>query len=272
MTDGGDATVAPAEGAGELTSSAFWDGYWGGFSLPDTIDERRPFDRTLAAALRELLQGVSGGALEIGCAPGRWLAFLSRECGLRVSGIEYTADGAVATRRNLELLGIPDANVREADFFALTPEPVFDVVVSLGFIEHFTDVAAVVARHASWVRPGGLLILGVPNFAGSHGWFQRMLDPRVLALHNLTIMCAERLAELGVRAGLDPESTRYLGSFEPALPMARAGVHGWREFVAKVLLRVARLVRYAPSLGRRFDAWNGPRISAYILASYRKPA
>lgn len=271
MTDGREGTAAPAAGAGELTSSAFWDGYWGGFSLPDAIDERRPFDRTLAAALRELLQRTRGDALEIGCAPGRWLAFLSRQCGLRVSGIEYTADGAAATRRNLELLAVPDADVREADFFALAPEPVFDLVISLGFIEHFTDVEAVVARHAAWVRPGGLLVIGVPNFAGWHGWFQRMLDPRVLALHNLTIMRAERLAELGERAGLVPESTRYLGSFEPALPMAQGGVHGWREFVAKVLLRVARVVRHGP-LGARLDGWNGPRVSAYILASYRKPA
>jgi SAM-dependent methyltransferase len=275
MTRGVAKLGVPGErqaGAGNLTDAAFWQNYWGRFSLPDAIDESRSFDRGLARGLRELLRGSKGEVLEIGCAPGRWLAFLSRELKLGVSGIEYTADGAAATRRNLELLGVKNADIREADFLTATPSPKYDIVVSFGFVEHFTDVEAVISRHAAWARPGALLIIGVPNFRGVHGWLQKGLDPEVLAHHNLSIMDADRLAELGPASGLATESVEYLGSLEPSLPIARAGVKGPLDFVAKVALRVVRVVRRAPVVGRAMDNWNNAFVSSYILASYRKPS
>lgn len=259
-------------GVGNLTDTAFWEDYWGGFSLPDAIDESRSFDRGLAGGLRRLLRDSKGEVLEIGCAPGRWLAFLSREFGLVVSGIEYTADGAAATRRNLELLGVKNADIREADFLTTTPSPKYDVVVSLGFVEHFTDVEAVIRRHAAWARAGGQVIIGVPNFRGVHGLLQKGLDPEVLSRHNLTIMDVNRLADLGPPAGLVTESVEYLGSLEPSLPIARAGVKGLPDFFAKVALRTMRLIRRAPVIGRAMDDWNNPFVSSYILASYRKPS
>jgi SAM-dependent methyltransferase len=275
MTRGAARLGLPDErkvGAGNLTDAKFWEDYWGGFSLPDAVDENRSFDRGLAGRLRTLLEGASGGVLEIGCAPGRWLAFLSREFGLGVSGIEFTADGAAATRRNLELLGVQQADIREGDFLTVAPSPRYEVVVSFGFVEHFTDVEAVIARHAAWVRPGGLVIIGVPNFRGVHGWLQKALDPEVLARHNLAIMDIDRLAVIGPASGLVTESVVYLGSLEPSLPIAHAGVKGFAEFVAKVALRAVRIVRRAPVIGRAMDHWNNPLVSSYILASYRKPS
>jgi 2-polyprenyl-3-methyl-5-hydroxy-6-metoxy-1,4-benzoquinol methylase len=258
-------------GAGSLTDSAFWERYWGRFALPDAIDERRSFDRALAAGLRRIASGATGEAIEIGCAPGRWLAFLAREFGVRVSGIEYTPDGVAATRRNLELLGVNNANIQEADFLSTTPTAGYDVVLSLGFIEHFTDVETVFRLHADWARPGGQVIIGVPNFRGIHGLLQRALDRDVLALHNLTIMDTDRLASLGSASGLVTESVEYLGSLEPSLPIARKGVKGSPDFVAKLALRAMHALRRAPLLGHALDHWNNSFVSSYILASYRKP-
>ena len=268
-------TLEPADGgptgAGNLTDAAFWQDYWGRFSLPDEIDENRSFDRALARRLRTILKGATGDVLEIGCAPGRWLAFFAREFGLGVAGIELTPDGVAATRRNLEMLGVARADIREADFLSATPSPTYDVVVSLGFVEHFMDVDAVIARHAAWLRPGGRLIIGVPNFRGVHGWLQQWLDPEILAHHNLDIMDVGRLARIGPAAGLVTESVGYLGSLEPSLPISRSGVKGVSDFVGKVLLRGIRVLRGTPGIGRAMDHMNGSFVSSYILASYRKP-
>ncbi len=258
--------------SGSLTDTAFWEGYWGRFSLPDAVDERRSFDRALANRLRFLLEGVRGKVLEIGCAPGRWLAFLSREFGLGVAGIEFTADGAAATRRNLELLDVRKANILEADFLVEPPSPTYDVVVSLGFVEHFTDAVGIVSRHGKWLRPGGLLVIGVPNLRGVHGWLQKALDPEVLARHNVDIMDPQTLTAIGRQSGLIPESAVYLGSLEPSLPIARPGVKRLGEFFAKIALRAVRLARAAPVIGRAMDRWNSPLVSSYILATYRKPS
>lgn len=271
----GAATLEPADGgptnAGNLTDAAFWQGYWGRFSLPDAIDENRSFDRALARRLRTLLKGATGEVLEIGCAPGRWLAFFAREFGLAVAGIELTPDGVAATRRNMEMLGVAHADIREADFLSAAPSPTYDVVVSLGFVEHFTDVDAVIALHAAWLRPGGRLIIGVPNFRGVHGWLQQWLDPEILVHHNLEIMDVGRLTRAGPAAGMVTESVRYLGSLEPSLPISRSGVKGVSDFVAKVVLRGIRALRGTPGIGRGMDHVNGSFVSSYILASYRKP-
>jgi len=36
----------------------------------------------------------------------------------------------------------------------------------LGFIEHFDEPVGVVVRHLDLLKPGGILLLGVPNYGG----------------------------------------------------------------------------------------------------------
>ena len=275
MTEAGLDTVVthgPEAGAGSLTDAPFWESYWGSFSLPDSVDEQRSFDRALANGLRRLLRGSRGSVLEVGCAPGRWLAWMSKEFGMTVSGIEFTADGASATVRNLQLQGVTPKEIQHADFLAATPAPMFDVVVSFGFVEHFTDLHEVICRHAAWTKPGGRVIIGVPNFRGFHGILQGALDREVLERHNLEIMQPARLRALGAECGLVANSVEYLGSLEPSLPIASPGVRGPSEFLAKVAVRAIWLVRRVPLLGKALDRVNNRFLSAYILASYGKPA
>jgi len=266
-----DADEVGAGGAGNLTDTAFWEGYWGKFTLPDAVDQTRSFDRNLANALGELLKDAQGPVLEVGCAPGRWLAWIATKLSVPVAGIEFTADGVAATRRNLQMLGVDRADIRHGDFLQLTPTPTYNVVLSLGFVEHFTDVQSVICRHAEWARPGGTVIIGVPNFRGLHGWMQSALDQEILYRHNLEIMDLSRLAALGAACGLVTRSIRYLGSLEPSLPISRSGVRGPQDFVAKVMLRAIRLARRVPLLNGAVDRFNNRFVSSYILASFGKP-
>ncbi len=251
----------------ELTESAFWDNYWANLALPVRVDASFSFDRCLANALRSHLRGVEGEALEIGCAPGKWLAFLADEFGVEPSGIEFSTVGGAATLRNLELLGIKAGAIRSCDFFEAVPDRQFDLVISLGFIEHFTDVDDVVRRHLLWLKPGGLLVLGVPNFQGINRWLQAVLDQSILDKHNLNIMSPRYLAGLAEKFPLTVKSTEYIGSFEPSLPIAPAG---WRVspgvMLAKAAVRIAHFARRI----RAFDRLNHPSFSSYLLAVYTK--
>jgi 2-polyprenyl-3-methyl-5-hydroxy-6-metoxy-1,4-benzoquinol methylase len=42
-------------------------------------------------------------------------------------------------------------------------------VISFGFIEHFDNPENVIQKHLDLLKPGGILIVGVPNFTGIHG-------------------------------------------------------------------------------------------------------
>jgi SAM-dependent methyltransferase len=249
-----------------LTDAEFWDHYWNSCQLPSTIDPAFSFDRCLAAALRPYLRGRRGDVLEIGCAPGKWLAWLAAEFGLKPSGIDYSPVGVEATRRNFAMLGIEPGFIGFGDFLAMEPRCSFDVVMSLGFIEHFDQPEAVLARHLAWLRPEGLLMIGVPNFLGIYRILQQYLDKTILDKHNQHVMMVDFFKRFAEHHNLDLLFVDHIGSFEPALPVAQIGIHNPQEFLVKAFLRVAAKIRQIPVL----DRINHPFFSSYLLAIFQK--
>ncbi|MDP1808378.1 MAG: class I SAM-dependent methyltransferase [Actinomycetota bacterium] len=250
----------------ELTEVEFWDEYWANCRLPNVVDGNFSFDRCLRDELLRSLAGCRGEVLEVGCVPGKWLAFMAEDMGLVPSGIDFSKSGVECTLRNLEMLGIEHGRIVCGDFLKLPADRRFDVVLSLGFIEHFSDVDAVVGRHLDWLKPGGTLVLGVPNFRGVYGPIQAVLDKTVLDKHNLEIMSTSFFEELGPRFDLILKSVAYIGSFEPLLPMGRPGVTGPAQFFVKAFLRVCTYIRRL----RLFDRLNSRFFSSYILAVYTR--
>ncbi len=88
----------------ELTQVDFWDDYWVNCKLPSTVDYSFSFERCLAQFLKQKLkpQNIHGDVLEIGCAPGKWLAFMAKEFNLKVHGIEYSKAGMEITKKNFQ--------------------------------------------------------------------------------------------------------------------------------------------------------------------------
>ena len=145
--------------------------------------------------IRLLRPHVSGGSrvLEIGFAPGKILLWLAARGGAAVSGLDYSAPGVDAAGRLFASCGVR-ADVRCEDLFATTfPEGAFDLVYSLGVVEHFADPRDAIRRHVRLARPGGTAIVAIPNYGGAYGRLQRALDPQNLALHNLEIMSGRAL-------------------------------------------------------------------------------
>lgn len=258
--------------ANQLTEQKFWENYWHSLTLPSIVDESFSFDRCLKSRLLARLKdlapanqhGVRRSVFEVGAAPGKWLTLFPQE-EYAVAGIEYTEKGMIALRKNMELLEISPLELIQGDFFNVEPRPDYDVVMSLGFIEHFDDPVPVIARHAAWLRPGGLLVLGVPNFTGFHGLMQSMLDRTILRAHNTSIMNLDFFRKTAPALGMHLETSEYLGSFEPALPLTYQP-RSWRNIFPKAILRCASYIRK----WRRLDNINSPFLSSYILTIYRK--
>ena len=134
--------------------------------------------------------------LEIGFAPGKHLAWVAKALGANVSGLDYSEFGMQAAERLFRSLQIK-ADLRCEDVFATSfRASYFDLVYSLGLIEHFDDPRPIVGKHLELVKPGGSAIIIVPNYAGIYGRLQKYFDPDNLAIHNLGIMSIEGLKEL----------------------------------------------------------------------------
>jgi len=194
---------------GRLTDRAFWESTWSSGAEGETAAPRwRSFadvelwDRLLPPLLGPL---AGGRVLEVGCAPGRNLRRLAERFGLDPWGVEYTPAGAERTRAVLRSLGRPTDQVIEGDFFApgWAPAEPFDAVVSFGFVEHFSDPAEVVARHLALLRPGGVLVVTLPNLRGLNGQLTGWLNPDLLAGHNLDLMTTAAVRALVADADAD---------------------------------------------------------------------
>ncbi len=162
----------------------------------------------LYASRARRLERVSGKkrarVLDIGCGRGLLLHQLRRR-GWDVHGTELTDTSARYAR---EVLGI-DVKVGDLASSAL-PEENFHVVVLWHVLEHVADPAGLLDEIARILRPGGVLLAAVPNFAsaearsGKAHWFH--LDvPR--HLYHFT---PESLGTMIEAAGLVPAKSSYL--------------------------------------------------------------
>jgi SAM-dependent methyltransferase len=257
--------------AGSLTDEAFWNRYWEDLRLPrEIIKGTSLYIDAITDVFDQWFQrGKCQAVLEIGGAPGQYGAYVHRRFGHRLHVLDNSSVGCAATRRNLQLLGI-DGDVTQGDMFDATLElPLFDVVYSLGLIEHFTDLEAAVAAHVRFVKPGGLLICGCPNFLGINGLVLRRMAPNVVSSTETENMDIRTWARFERNLRLEPLFKGYIGGFEPEV-IARSENSRWIDRVGVRWLRALawllgrRRLRILRRLNSR--AWSG-----YVMGVYRVP-
>lgn len=101
-----------------------------------------------------------GRVLDIGCGRGYFL-MACRERGFEVQGFDVSEEGANYVR---ETLGIPVHTGMLEDAFA---EGAFDVITMWHSLEHTSDPAKYLELAGRWLKPGGVLVIDVPNYTGT---------------------------------------------------------------------------------------------------------
>jgi methionine biosynthesis protein MetW len=109
-------------------------------------------------ALAVLPEG--GSVLDLGCASGGLLALLRPRAGL-LAGLELsqTAARAAAEVGDLVVQGALEDPVLPFEAGA------FDLVVLADVLEHLADPLTALRRATGWCRPGGTVLISVPNVA-----------------------------------------------------------------------------------------------------------
>lgn len=245
----------------ELTSEDFWSNYWGTIELPVTVDHGFKNDRVIAAeikkALREEKRQLS--ALEIGCAPGKWISFMALELGCQVNGIEYLKIAADKTVENLKIQNIKDFDILSGDFFTYPFNKQYDVVMSFGFIEHFDNFDKVLEDQLKLVATNGYLIMGIPRFRGVNFLLQKAMDyfleDKLIPSHNLKTMNLKNYEVFAKKNNLKIVCNKFIGGFESGLfPVAK--VHNMpMRVVFKIIMRLLR--------------WTLGRVDANLISSYQ---
>jgi SAM-dependent methyltransferase len=141
--------------------------------------------------------------LDAGAGRGRFVA-AARRVGYQAEGVEPDPARVAAGARYgaaIEPVGIEEATVEAGSL---------DAVTLWHVLEHVDDPAAALSRVAGWLRPGGALLVGVPNLdslqarIGGERWYHLDL-PR-----HRTHFTPAGLEALLRRHGLEPQRTWHV--------------------------------------------------------------
>lgn len=192
----------------ELADKEYWQRSWKKSSKL-TNNFTNPFKQQLASHVT--VANKDKFALEIGCVPGTYLGYLGRDFGYIVHGIDYVSGAEKTTINTLKKFGIENAEIFEVDFLSWNPPRLYDLICSFGFIEHFVDVDAIVNQHIDALKPGGTLILEIPNFSGMQFFLHYFLDRENLKRHNTEIMNLNFFMNIACRHNLTIKCLEYTG-------------------------------------------------------------
>jgi SAM-dependent methyltransferase len=261
--------VTQPDKASALTDEAFWDAYWRDLKLPTIVDESNssPYGREILRVFKRFVPSGSGlRALEIGGAPGGYLAYIAQTFGHDAYAIDSSTVGCDKLRENFELLEIPlTVYCRDALADDLSDLPRFDIVYSLGLIEHFQDPLPMIRRHVELAKPGGLVVLGLPNFLGISTPILKLTRPEMFSKHNLRTMDVHTWGRFERELGLSVLFRDYVGGWEPRIYAIRR--NDIRSRLVNFPIRLAgRTMDILAAHRLNSKAWSG-----YAMGVYRTP-
>jgi 2-polyprenyl-3-methyl-5-hydroxy-6-metoxy-1,4-benzoquinol methylase len=86
-------------------------------------------------------------------------------------------------------------------------------LVSWGPIEHFTDTESVISAHVNLLKPGGILIVSIPNLRGFNRWQVERWAADLLPLHNLSMLLGYPTSGQMTLTTKFDDFIRYWGAF-----------------------------------------------------------
>jgi len=173
----------------------------------------------LFKVLRDCIGDFSKGGriIEIGVAPGDTLIKVASFFDLTPYGVDYTDSGTELCKLNFLREGFDPANVYLDDVlserFQEEQAEKYDVVFSMGFIEHFENPDIIIKAHTALLKPGGHLIISIPNLRGIYWLWTYLFNYPQLALHNIDIMKLKRFCKLFEDKKLHKKWCGYIGIF-----------------------------------------------------------
>ncbi len=247
----------------DKAGQGYWQEVWQDREIPEDHDPTRDdlnahmfqrLHRFLKSQLRPTEPATQnqqrpGKLIEAGCGASCWLPYFHKQFGFEVAGVDYSADGCAQAQAIAGKAGV-DVDVREADLFVLPEdfEGNFDIVFSIGLVEHFEDTADVISHLAKLLKPGGRLITLIPNMYGITGGLQRLFCREVYDLH--VALDPQQLAAAHSGCDLEIHAKAYLGTLNlGVVNLARCQERWWYHPVIRLSAWITKAVWILERLG-----------------------
>lgn len=171
-----------SRGSDARSTVAFFDGIAAHYSaLYDTNTPSGYSFTTRRQRVLDLFDAQGGNVLDVGCGPGVMAGALS-ELGCTFWGVDPSPRMVDAGRRSTSSRSGVHFSVGAAESLAFD-DGFFDAVISMGVLERVADDQAALKEMARVLKPGGSLIISVPNrFSPALLWRNYVFYPLVALL------------------------------------------------------------------------------------------
>ncbi len=141
--------------------------------------------------------------LEVGCGEGNFLKYITKELDCDVTGIELNAQAVEKGRAaglNMHQELVQDHAINHAG--------VYDVVCFFQVLEHIADIKAFLDACVKCVRPGGRVLIAVPN---NDPYFHKVIKDYALNIppHHMGWWNTESLTKIAPYFGLEADKVYY---------------------------------------------------------------
>lgn len=226
----------------EITNVQYWDQYWDknrlytyNINSPNFYSLHLIFLKVIKVMKKEL-GGDKIKIIDIGCGNGMLLKYLAKEydC-LDIYGVENSQVVSIAQELNRALqLG---CKIYKMDLMSGEIQKFynkFDIVVSMGLIEHFINPFEPLKVMKNMLHKKGCLITVIPNFEGAFGMLWKLYDKQNYKYH--CPISSQQLLAFYNDLGLKDIRLFYLGI--PTFP----GLHNKRLFFQKICNWIIRQI------------------------------
>jgi hypothetical protein len=226
-----------------FTKQSDWEKYW-------RNQEIIPYEKLF---IEEFLDELPkhGKLIEIGGFPGKFAGYFKKKFNYDVTILDFIMIPEIVANveKSYEL---PPGSIKKikADFFEYISPYKYEIVTSIGFIEHFEDTRLVLSKHVELLKSGGGLLVTLPNFRGLNGFVQKIFDPKNYTIHNISSMDVKKLKEIMSGLELSNFSVTFYG--KPTIWLeADAPLH---PFLRKLLLLTEKVIKRIPFKNNRLLA------------------
>jgi SAM-dependent methyltransferase len=198
----------------ELTDRAFWSNYWR--NKKELYEQPVRSEYLFTPLFGQHIQKYKPqSAVELGGFPGTFSVHLHQKFKVKTTLVDYFIDEELLQgffRAN----GIQENELHWKEADVLSSEPVherFDLVFSIGLIEHFENTGSILYAHRRYLNDNGSMLIILPNFKGLNGWFQRVFDRENYDKHFIQCMNPELLSLEFKKLGFNQVESHYFGGF-----------------------------------------------------------
>lgn len=192
-----------------LTSQKYWENYYSKeYTRDDIIRQGKIFNKYW----RIFTSGSPKTIIEIGGYPARYLSYIASKYTLLPTCLDYNSDEK-RIHHSMTEMKIQDYSIINTDFTKFIVKEKYDLVLSIGFIEHFQNFDSILDKHVDYIESDGKILIMIPNKRYLRKVYGYLCDYKNLKAHNLNSMSLKVFEEFSKRNNLEIELLEYFGGF-----------------------------------------------------------